>query len=98
MALAEASGGVSASICDSSLALAANNIRSRIVQIRTDFPLERLPRADSIVVFIDGQPVPKSNTNGYVYFADGNFIRFYGRFVPGPDSKLKVDYAPLGAG
>jgi hypothetical protein len=97
IALAQASGGLVQPICDTTLAQAVDNIRSRIVQVLTDFHLGRKPKIETIVVKINGQLIPQSNINGWQYIEKGYVIRFYGSAVPSADSSISVDFTPAEA-
>jgi len=94
MGLADVSDGVKESICNSSLSTAVGNIRKRIAQIMTDFKLRDLPKEETIKVIVNGVEVPRSQENGWDYFEDGNFIRFYGTAVPPADASIKVGFDP----
>lgn len=96
-ALAQASGGLVESICQVSLAIAVTNIQKRIVQMLTDFPLNRKPILDTLVVRINGQVVPQDNANGWEYISEGYLIRFHGSYVPGATDGISVDFTPAEA-
>jgi hypothetical protein len=95
--LAKHSGGKIESICESSLGVAANNIRARIVQIMTDFYLDREPLLESLSVTINGVKVPKDDSNGWQYFPEGNYIRFNGSSVPKATDRINISYKPASA-
>lgn len=97
MNLANLTGGVQASVCAADLSLAATNIRARISQILTDFPLDKKPDEATIVVKVNGVVVPRSNVNGWDYVADKNLIRFYGSAIPAADASINVDFKPAAA-
>ncbi|KHD89540.1 MAG: hypothetical protein OM95_02875 [Bdellovibrio sp. ArHS] len=92
--IAKNSGGVTESICSSSLTTAVTNIRSRIYQILTDFKLSKKPLVETITVKINGVSIPRSNVNGWDYIESLNAIRFYGSAVPAADASIKVDFKP----
>lgn len=95
--LANYSGGTIQPICDSSLATAVDNVKKRIVEILTDYHLERRPKIETIVVHKNGQVVPRSSTDGWEYLSDINAVRFYGSAVPGADDRVSVDFSPMDA-
>jgi len=95
--LANQSGGRVEAVCDSTLSQAVSNVRQRIVEILTDFHLDREPNVATIVVKINGAVVPRSTDNGWEYVSDGQFIRFHGSFVPTATDRIAVDYSPAGA-
>jgi len=96
MQLAELSGGNKESLCSNSLSSALSNIKSRIVQILTDFYLKSRPVKQTLKVAVNGRLVPESATNGWTYIEDGNkyIIRFTGDAVPAADADIRVDFTP----
>jgi hypothetical protein len=95
--LAGLSQGLVQPICDTTLAAAVDNVRKRIVEIITDFPLKQKPKLDTVVVHINGQLIPQSNTNGWEYIPAGYLLRFHGTAVPGADDRISVDFTPAEA-
>lgn len=89
--------GVMASICASNLAPAVSNIRARLIQVLSEFPLRSRPNVATIRVYINGAEVPQDATNGWQYIPETNTIRFYGSWLPSADSQIRVDFAPEGA-
>src|SRR5690606_19368984 len=92
--LVEFSKGKMESICSTDLGPAVGNIRARIVQVLTDFPLGRLPDVNSIRVYSNGNLVPRSSSNGWDYISEGNLVRFFGSWVPAADVQIRVDFTP----
>jgi hypothetical protein len=97
MDVVNASHGTMGSICTLSLDTAVNNIRVRMVQLATEFPLSRPPKVESIVVTINGQIVPQSSTNGWEFVPSTNVIRFHGNQIPKPNDSLVVHWDPASA-
>ncbi|MBX3017494.1 MAG: VWA domain-containing protein [Bdellovibrionaceae bacterium] len=97
MDLVRASGGRNESICKTSLDQAVNNIRARIVEVMTDFPLDRKPVLETLTVFVNGVKLAQDDKNGWSYFAEGNFIRFNGTAVPSADAEILIDFKPAEA-
>lgn len=91
------SGGVQESICNSSLAQAVQNVKIRMLEFIRDFRLERKPILDSIRVYVNGQLIPQSLSEGWEYIQQGQIIRFHGSKVPGGNDKIKIDYDPAEA-
>ncbi len=92
--LANQSGGVVESICSGELSRGVRNLRKRVMEIVSEYPLKRVPRVDSIRVLVNGQTVPKDPENGWQYIRERNVIHFYGKGVPLPDSQIQVDFDP----
>lgn len=94
MELATQSFGTVSSICDADFKKALTNVRSRILEVTTDFPLARRPLVETIRVFINGIEIPKSETNGWTYRETVNMIRFHGTAIPKDGSRIRVDFDP----
>lgn len=92
--LALTSGGVTQSICSADLSKAISNIKARVIEVLTDYKLNRIPNVSTIQVLINGLPVPKNNENGWEYVSSGNLIRFHGSYVPSADAKVVVNFTP----
>lgn len=95
--IADASGGIKSNICDPTLANAVSNIRVRIQNILTDYPLSKVPKVDTIRVTMNGQSVPQDATNGWSYIPANNVIRFNGTYVRPSDAQVSADFDPLTA-
>jgi hypothetical protein len=95
--LAHDSGGLVQPICDSTLGQAVDNIRKRIVEVLTDFHLDRKPKPGTIVVKINGQIVPESTVNGWEYLEADLVVRFHGSAVPAAAANISVDFTPAEA-
>jgi hypothetical protein len=95
--LADYTGGIVSPICDGTLANAVENVRKKIVQILTDFHLEREPKIETIVVRVNGNVVPRNSVNGWDYIPNGYIVRFYGTAVPGADDGISIDFSPVEA-
>jgi hypothetical protein len=96
IALANESGGTSEAICDADLKRALTNVKARILEVITEFHLDRTPDLSSLAVYINGALVPQDATNGWTYYASSNSIRFHGTAVPPVDSSIRIDYDPTG--
>ncbi|MES2854884.1 MAG: hypothetical protein V4692_03420 [Bdellovibrionota bacterium] len=96
MALADASGGATESICDADLRRALTNVQGRILEIMSEYKLNRLPNVDTIAIYVNGRPLPKDAVNGWTYDEERNSIRFHGTGVPPPGSRISVKYDPVG--
>lgn len=94
--LVNQSSGAVESICDANFARALTNVKARVLEIATEFKLDRKPIISSIRVVVNGQAVPESADNGWTYFEANNSIRFHGTAVPKPGSGIKIDFDPDG--
>lgn len=95
--IVNATNGVNGSICTLSLTQAVNNIRVRMSELVTEFPLNREPKVESITVTINGQAVPASTTNGWEYIPAKKVIKFHGNQIPKPNDSLVVHWDPASA-
>ncbi|MCS6838153.1 MAG: VWA domain-containing protein [Bdellovibrionaceae bacterium] len=96
MELARLSGGIQASICETSLSRSVANIQTRIVQILSEYPLRYPPDLSTVKVYINDRLVPQSQTNGWWYIPETMKIRFSGDYLPKPFDRIQVDYKPAG--
>ena len=94
MELADYTGGVKASVCDSSLAAAISNVHVRIVEILSEYPLKSVPNISTISVSLNGVSVPHDATNGWTYDSVANTIHFHGSYQPGVSDNVQVHYTP----
>ena len=95
--LVDLSGGIKESICTSSLTLAVDKLRARIVEVMTEYRLSRLPDIATLKVFINGKEIPQSSSHGWQYLSARNSIKFFGDAVPPADAKIQVDFKPASA-
>jgi hypothetical protein len=95
--LTEISGGRAESICQENLSLSMKNVKIKIIEILTDFHIDRIPIEDSIKVWIDGKQIAESSVNGWQYIEEQQVIRFYGDKVPKADQSVVVDFDPAEA-
>jgi hypothetical protein len=96
MTLSQLSGGINASICDTDLSSAVSNLEKRIVQILSEYKLEKIPDLTTLRVYINEVLVPQDPTNGWVYLATSNSIQFQGNFLPKATDRIRIDYKPDG--
>jgi hypothetical protein len=94
LALVKASKGIAASICDSTLKEAVENIDKRLIEILSEQFLSRRPVVSTLRVLVNSNEVPRSTLNGWEYFADTNSIRFFGNYQPNPNDVVTVNFTP----
>lgn len=88
------SGGIQDTICNPDFRQTMTNVRARMLELLTEYKLDRKPQPDTITVLINGQLVPKDPVNGWQYNAERNSIRFYGTAVPPVGATISIDFAP----
>lgn len=94
MEMVNYSGGVKGSLCGNDLYRSVSSIKARIIQILTDYNLDRKPRIDTIRVYVAGKEIAKDDVNGWSYIASSNLIRFNGTSVPNAEEGIRVDFLP----
>lgn len=102
-AMADATGGIKASLCGdfaSQLELIADNI----IELSTQFYLDKVPVESTIQVSINGIAVPNVANNpgplvgGWYYNSSANSIVFQGDYVPPEGSAISVTFDPVSLG
>jgi len=97
MELAAATNGVTGSICDTSYASTLNLIQSHIAELSTQFYLDRLPDPSTIVVFVNGNSIGNSATNGWTYQTASNSVIFHGSAIPPQNASIQINFQPTTA-
>lgn len=86
--------GIVASIC-SDFSESLTDITVSIVQLSTQFYLNREPVIESINVVVNGEVVPEDGENGWEYLSETNSIIFHGSAVPEQGASILVDFDPV---
>ncbi|MEC9284155.1 MAG: hypothetical protein VX642_15675 [Bdellovibrionota bacterium] len=86
--------GIVASIC-SDFSTSLTDITSSIVQLSTQFYLNREPVIESINVVVNGEIVPQDTENGWEYVVESNSIVFHGSAIPAQGASILVDFDPV---
>lgn len=94
MDLAQKTNGILGSVCDPSYASVLNFIQQRIVELTTQFKLDREPNVSTIEVRVNGALVPQSATNGWSYDSTANAISFHGTGVPPVGASVQITFDP----
>lgn len=96
VSLAQASSGTSGSICDANFKNALTNVRARVLEVTTEYFLDREPIVKTIKVKVDGIEVPNNEVNGWTYYPPAKSIRFHGTQIPKAGARIKVSFDPEG--
>jgi hypothetical protein len=88
------SQGINESICTLDLSKALTNIRKQVLELVTQFRLDREPVDGTIQVWINGVEVPNDPDNGWTY-AD-LVVTFHGASIPPADAQITVNFQPKG--
>jgi len=91
------SKGSSSTICTTSLKQAVNNLEKIILELVTQIVLERIPRKETIEVFMDGLRVEEDPVNGWTYNEQGNSVQFHGSSIPHSDTDIRIIFQPMTA-
>ncbi len=93
--VADATGGRFHSICDDSFAQAMQDIGHTAFSLRVQFFLSRVAAPDTVVVEVDGQPMP-AQTNGLVnweFDPESNSVIFLAEdAIPQPSQRVTIRY------
>lgn len=92
-ALSELSQGILGSVCED-FGTTLATISNKIIELSTQFYLDRVPNAGSLRVYVDGNEVPQDPVNGFVYNQTSNSISFFGTAVPAAGAAITVSYDP----
>jgi hypothetical protein len=92
--LANKTKGILGSVCDQSYAQALDFIQQRIVELTTQFKLDRQPKISTIQVIVNGVAMPNDASNGWTYVADSNSVQFHGTAVPPAGASISINFDP----
>jgi hypothetical protein len=92
----KSSGGAVESICDGDMRRALTNVKSRVLEKLTVFPLNAPAAMESIKVTVNGKPVPNDAVNGWTFDEATNTVRFHGTAVPEVSDDIRVDFQRVG--
>lgn len=88
-------------------ATAMEQLGNLLNNLLTVFPLQSVPDVDTILVFVDDQPVDRASEtfdeetgeitygDGWSYLAAENAVEFHGDAVPDYNAKVRIYYLPL---
>lgn len=89
---AEESGGYIDSICAEDYSEMLTRIGLDVAELEDTFYLTRLPRPETLEVFVDGVRMPEREQDGWQYGVGDNAVVFSGSAVPRPGMQVKVQY------
>ncbi len=92
--LATQTNGVIGSICDTNFAGSLNSIQEKILELSTEFYLQRTPNVSSISVLVNSIAIGHDDTNGWSYDAANNGIVFHGTSIPVAGADIAVNFDP----
>ncbi len=90
--LAQMSGGVVESICNTDFSSYVNQINVRLKSVLNRYKLESHPILDSLTVYINGALIRQDDVNGWKYDAENKTIVLNGSATPGPNDDVEIKY------
>jgi len=90
--LAEGSGGVTESICETDFSSYIDQITLRLKSVLNKYKLEDTPLLDSLTVYKNGALIRQDNTNGWSYEEETNTVILNGSAKPGPNDDIEIKY------
>jgi len=93
--LASATGGSSASICNTDYTTILDNIATQAAAASSSYVLTKTPIASTLVVKVNGNVVTQDATDGWQYNSSSNTIVFSGSAWPDPGASIEVSYSYL---
>ncbi|MCB0357842.1 MAG: hypothetical protein KDD40_12585, partial [Bdellovibrionales bacterium] len=100
--LVDATGGEKGSLCED-FAVILDFISEGIIQLATQFYLNRIPKPETIEVIINDVVVPHvadpaNPKDGWLYNAQNNSVMFYGSAIPAQGASINITYDPVAVG
>jgi hypothetical protein len=93
-ALVDATGGVKGDICSPSFSTELDKIQQGILTLASQFHLPRIPKVETIQVFVDGNQIPEG-PSGWTYDAAANSIVFAYSALPPQGASIIINYDPV---
>lgn len=90
-AIVEAGGSIG-KICDADWTPVLSSLGVVAVGILEQFELAQAADAETIEVFVDDEPVPQDDVNGWTYDWQTTMVTFHGDAIPPRDSEIRVEY------
>jgi hypothetical protein len=86
--------GTLGSLCDDNFAGTLTTIQERILELSTQFYLQRPPLVASIVVVVNGKSIAMDPQNGWSYDSKANSVVFHGTALPPEGATVSVNFTP----
>lgn len=99
--LVDLTGGIKGSLCGN-FGQSLSDISSSIIQLSSQFFLDREPLPETIKVIVNGVVVPNKDDNagpssgGWSYDAEANSVLFYGSYIPEQGATISITFDPAG--
>lgn len=95
MQMADLTGGEKVSLCDPNFANALKLISDKILEVASEYTLEREPVLGTIAVSNNGVTVPESSTNGWSYDSATKKVSFHGTALPSSGDNVVISFDPV---
>ncbi len=92
--LATQTNGVVGSLCDTNFSGTLNTIQEKILELSTEFYLQRAPNVNSITVSVNAVSISQDPVNGWTYDSVNNGIIFHGGAIPPSGADIAVNFDP----
>lgn len=93
--MTQQTGGIFFNICREDWQPVLQDLGTDVFTPLDEWDLSQAADPATMMVTVDGTPVPRDPTNGYEYNPAGNSIHFNGAAVPAPGSQIVVDYSGI---
>ncbi len=94
MDIAAQTNGTVGSLCDTNFAATLTKIQENILELSSQFFLQRTPILASITVVVNGASISQDVVNGWTYNSTANSIVFHGSSIPPQGANIAINFDP----
>lgn len=92
--IAGQTNGTTGSLCDTNFAATLTKIQENILELSSQFFLQRTPVLSSITVVVNGASISQDPVNGWTYNSTVNSIVFHGSSIPPQGANIAINFDP----
>lgn len=92
--IAHQTAGTVGSLCDTNFAATLTKIQENILELSSQFFLQRTPVVSSISVVVNSASISQDPVNGWTYNATVNSIVFHGSSIPPQGANIAINFDP----
>ncbi len=92
--LASQTNGTVGSLCDSNFSATLTKIQENILELSSQFFLQRTPILASILVVVNGTSIYEDPVNGWTYNPTANSVVFHGNSIPPQGANIAINFDP----
>lgn len=92
--IATKTNGSQGSICDTNFASTLDKLQEKILELSSQFYLQRIPVLSSVKVVVNGASISQDATNGWTYDSVANSIVFHGDAIPSEGAVININFDP----